>query len=187
MDVLIIFAVVFVLPLVWWIATHNRFVALGQHLRESWANIDVELKRRYDLIPNLVRVVQGYAAHERDVLEKLTRLRAAAAGNHGDIESQSRDEEQMCLALREVFAVTEGYPTLRADADFRALQQQLAETEDRLAAARRFYNGNVRDLNRLREQLPANLVARAAGVGPARYFELSDAAERVVPRVAFAE
>ena len=185
MQPLIIVLVVLVLiPMVWFIATFNRFVALRQHLRESWADIDVELKRRYDLIPNLVQVVQGYAVHERQTLEELARLRATAAANTGAIPSQAADEELMCLGLQHVFVVAENYPALRADRQFLALQQQLAETEDRIAAARRFYNANVRDLNRLREQFPSNLVAGTAKVGPAGYFELSDAAERVVPTLA---
>lgn len=186
MELLIAILAVVLVPAIWFIATFNRFVALRQDLRESWAGIDVELKRRYDLIPMLVNVVQGYATHERTALDELTRLRAAAAANNGAISAQAVDEERMCLGLQRVFAVAEAYPVLRADDQFLALQRQLAETEDRIAAARRFYNGNVRDLNRLREQFPTNLVAGAANVGPASYFELSEAAERVVPRLTFA-
>lgn len=181
---LIAVVVVVLIPLIWLIATYNRFVALRQHLRESWSDIDVELKRRYELIPNLVEVAKGYAAHERSLFESVTQLRNTAAANHGAANAQAADEEKLCLGLRRVFAVAESYPALKADGQFLALQKQLAETEDRIAAARRFFNGNVRDLNRLREQFPTNFVAGLAGVKePASYFELSDAAERVVPRV----
>lgn len=174
-------------PLIWLIATYNRFIALKQHLRESWSDIDVELKRRYELIPNLVEVAKGYAKHERELFERVTQLRNAAVASQGAANAQAADEEKLCLGLRQVFAVAESYPALRADAQFLALQKQLAETEDRIAAARRLYNGNVRDLNRLREQFPTNFVAGMAGASEAAtYFELSDAAERVVPRVQIA-
>lgn len=181
--VLLLLAAFVLIPVIWLIATYNRFVALRQHLRESWSDIDVELKRRYELIPNLVAVAQGYAKHEREVFENVARLRNAAVASTGAPGAQAYDEERLCLGLRQVFMLAEAYPALRADGQFLALQKQLAETEDRIAAARRFYNGNVRDVNRLREQFPTNLVAGMAGIGPASYFELSDAAERVVPRV----
>lgn len=183
MELLIFWVVATLAVLMWLLVVYNRFVALRQHLRESWADIDVELKRRYDLIPNLVAVVQGYVHHERAVFERVASLRAVAVASNGSAGDQARDEERLCLGLREVFAIAEANPVLRADAQFQALQRELAQTEDRIAAARRFFNGNVRDLNRLREQFPTNLVARAVGVAPASYFELSEAAERVVPRV----
>jgi LemA protein len=172
--------------LVWFIATYNRFVNLRQHMRESWSDIDVELKRRYDLIPNLVETVKGYAAHERDVLERVVRLRNQAAANHGPAAEQATDESALALGVKQLFAVAENYPQLKADAHFLALQQELAITEDRLAAARRFYNGNVRELNQLGESFPTNLIAGMFDFERASYFELTSEAERVVPRAAVA-
>lgn len=179
---LAILAVV-LLPLVWWIATHNRFVRLRHAVKESWADIDVELKRRYELIPNLVATVKGYARHEQEVLERLVALRNQAMANHGTAASQAKDENALLTGLRSVFAVAEGYPQLKSDANFRALQEELAMTEDRIAAARRFFNGNVRELRNLREQFPTSLVAGAAGAADVSFFELDDQNERVVPRV----
>ena len=169
--------------LVWTIVTANRFVRLRQHLRESWSDIDVEMKRRYDLVPNLVETVRGYAEHERDVLERVVELRNRAADSTGTPSAQGRDETALLLGLEKVFALAEDYPELRADRHFLELQRQLALTEDRIAAARRFYNGNARTLNVLRESVPTNLVARLMDVEPAEFFELEARAERVVPRV----
>ncbi len=183
---LIVVGVVLLLGLVWFIATHNRLVQLRQHIRESWADIDVELKRRYDLIPNLVETVKGYAAHERTVLEEVTRLRNQAAANNGSAAEQATDETALALGVRQLFAVAENYPQLKADAHFRALQEELANTEDRLAAARRFFNGNVREMNQLCETFPTNLVAGMFGFERSTYFELTSDAERVVPRVELA-
>jgi len=171
------------LILIWALATVNRFVRLRQHLRESWADIDVELKRRYDLIPNLVETVKGYARHEKETLERVIELRNRASRNTGEASSQARDESELMLGLKQVFALAEAYPELKADAHFLDLQRQLALTEDRIAAARRFFNGNARTLNVLRESVPTNLVAQMMSVEAATYFELSDEAERVVPRL----
>jgi LemA protein len=171
------------LPLIWVIATFNRFVRLRQHIKESWADIDVELKRRYELIPNLVETVRGYARHEREVLDRVIQLRNQAAANHGTPASQAADESAMLLGLRQVFAVAEAYPQLKADGNFLMLQKELANTEDRIAAARRFFNGNVRELNALAQSFPTSIVAGMAGVKPETFFELSSEAERVVPRV----
>jgi LemA protein len=177
---------VILLPLIWIIATFNRFVRLRQHIRESWADIDVELKRRYDLIPNLVETVKGYAQHEREVLERVIALRNLAAANHGTAASQATDESAMLLGLRQVFAVAERYPQLKADENFLMLQKELANTEDRIAAARRFFNGNVRELNALASSIPTSVVAKMMNVHPETFFELSSEAERVVPRVQIA-
>jgi len=175
------------LILVWVLATMNRFVRLKQHLRESWADIDVELKRRYDLIPNLVETVKGYARHERETLERVIELRNRAARNTGEASSQGKDESELMLGLKQVFALAEAYPELKADTHFLELQRQLALTEDRIAAARRFFNGNARTLNVLRESVPTNLVAQMMDVEAATYFELSDEAEKVVPRLGLTE
>lgn len=176
-------AIAALLAAVWVVATVNRFVRLRQHLRESWAGIDVELERRYDLIPNLVATVKGYAAHERDVLERVLELRGRALASQGDAASQAVDETRLQLGMKRLFAVAEAYPELKADAHFRELQRQLALTEDRIAAARRFFNGNVRALEVLRRTFPTNLIGSALGVEPGSYFEITDEAERVVPRV----
>ena len=169
--------------LIWLIATYNRFVRLRQHLKESWSDIDVELKRRYELIPNLVATVKGYAAHEKEVLRGVTELRNRAASNRGSAASQAVDESALMLGVRKLFAVAEDYPDLKANANFLALQEQLAETEDRIAAARRFFNGNVRDMNALRESFPSNIVAGMFNFEAGTFFELESSAERVVPRV----
>ncbi len=174
---------VLAVTVIWAVATTNRFVRLRQHMRESWSDIDVELKRRYDLIPNLVRTVQGYAHHEREVLERIVELRNRAASNHGAPDSQARDESELMRGVKSLFAVAEAYPELKANRNFLALQKELALTEDRIAAARRFYNGNARTLNVLRESIPTNLIAALMSVKPAGFFELDDSAERVVPRV----
>jgi LemA protein len=181
--ILLIVGAAVVLVLIWLIAGFNRFVRLRQHIRESWADIDVELKRRYDLIPNLVEAVRGYATHERETLERLVELRNRAAANHGPAASQAADESQMLLGLKRVFAIAEAYPRLKADGGFLALQHELSNTEDRIAASRRFFNGNVRDMNQLCATFPTNLIASAFGFHSETYFELAADAERVVPRV----
>jgi LemA protein len=184
MDGLVVVLVLVVaVPLVWWIVVYNRCVRLRHAVEESWADIDVELKRRYELIPNLVATVKGYAQHEASTLERLVQLRDRAMGNHGTAASQARDENALLLGLRSVFVLAEGYPQLQSDASFRALQEELAITEDRIAAARRFFNGNVRELRNLLEQFPTSIVAAMAGVAAPTFFELDAAAERVVPRV----
>ena len=184
---LIAILVVLAICLIWIVATVNRFVRLRQHLRESWADIDVELKRRYDLIPNLVEAIKGYARHESEVLARVVELRNLAVASQGSAFAQAEDESKFLMGLKQVFAVAEGYPELKADRNFLELQRQLALTEDRLAAARRFYNGNARSLNVLRESIPTNLIANMINVEEASYFELTTEAERVVPRASFDE
>lgn len=170
--------------LIWLIATYNRFVRLRQHIRESWADIDVELKRRYELIPNLVETVKGYAAHERETLERVVQLRNVAQANQGSAESQGRDENALMLGVKRLFALAEAYPSLKADEHYLALQRELALTEDRIAASRRFFNANVREMNQLAQTIPSSLVAGWFGFKPETFFELDDEAERVAPRVA---
>lgn len=174
---------VVLLALIWLIATYNRFIRLRQHIRESWADIDVELKRRHELIPNLVETVKGYARHERDTLEQVIALRNTAAQKHANAASQAVDESALAIGLSRLFALAEAYPDLKANENFLALQQELALTEDRIAAARRFYNANVREMNQLRGMFPTSLIARAFGFHEASFFQLDTAAERVVPRV----
>jgi LemA protein len=174
------------IPVAWVVITYNRFVSLRQHIRESWAGIDVELKRRYDLIPALVETVKGYAQHERGVLERVAELRGKAAGTHISAAEHAADESALMREVGKLLTLVEAYPALKADKHFLELQKELAMTEDRIAAARRFYNGNVRDFARLRATFPSNLVASMLGVEePPSYFELAQDAERVVPRVGF--
>lgn len=181
--ILLVLLSVALLPMIWLIATYNRFQRLRQHIRESWADIDVELKRRYDLIPNLVQTVRGYAQHERDLFERVAELRRVASSPHASAAAQAADESALSLAVGRLFALAEAYPTLKADAQFLALQTELANTEDRLAAARRFFNANVREMNQLCGSVPTNLVASIFGFRPESFFELESQAERVVPRV----
>ncbi|MAE60333.1 MAG: hypothetical protein CMJ49_03140, partial [Planctomycetaceae bacterium] len=143
----VLVAVFVLLPLVWLIATYNGLVRLRQHVRESWSGIDTELRRRYDLIPNLVETVKGYAAHERETLEAVVRARQAAVESRGSPASQAADENVLVDTLGRLFALAEGYPDLKASGNFLELQNELVNTEDRIQAARRFYNANVRDLN----------------------------------------
>jgi LemA protein len=167
----------------WLMAAFNQLVRLRQQVRESWSDVDVELKRRYDLIPNLVETVKAYAAHESIVLEEVVRLRNRAAANNGPVVEQAVDESALDLGMRRLFGLIENYPQLRADNHFLALEDELALTEDRLAAARRFYNGNVRELNQLCDAFPSNLVAGMFDLERGSYFELASEAERTVPRV----
>jgi len=169
--------------LLWYIVIYNRFVALKQHMKESWADVDVELKRRYDLIPNLVSTVKGYAKHERGVFESLAKARAAAQANVGDPARQSGDEQRLVGQLGKLFAVAEAYPDLKADANFLDLQDELSNTEDRIAASRRFYNGNVRELNTLRESFPSSIVASISGFEQGGFFEVEDSSHRESPSV----
>ncbi len=181
--ILIVVGVVVLLPLIYVLAIYNRLVSIRAHMRESWSDVDVELKRRYELIPNLVETVKGYATHERETLERVTALRNQAAANHDDLGSQSRDEQALIEGLRRIFLVVEDYPELKSDRNFRQLQAELANTEDRIAASRRFFNGNVRELNQLVEMFPSNLVAGAFGFSRSEYFQLDDDRQRAVPKV----
>ena len=163
----------------------NRLVRSRQMAREGWSGIDVQLKRRSDLVPNLVASVQGYMAHERDVLTEVTQLRAAARALPADAVGQrAQAESALSLALGRLMAVAEAYPDLKASRNFLELQQQLSDLENDIQMARRYYNGAVRNLNILVESFPSNLVAGPFGFARADYFELNDAAARAVPAVA---
>lgn len=181
--ILLALAVVVVVPVVYVVATYNRIVRLRQHMREAWADVDVELKRRHDLVPNLVETVRGYAAHERELLTRLIELRNKAAADESP-RRLGEDETALQRQLGRVFLLAEAYPELKADRHFLELQKELAMTEDRLAAARRFYNGNVRELNSLVQSFPSNFVASMASATTGDYFEVASDAERVAPRVA---
>jgi LemA protein len=161
--------------------SYNRFVHQRQLIRNAWSNIDTELRRRYDLVPNLVRTVQGYATHERTVLEEVIRARTAAVASHGRADQQAADENLLVGALKHLFAVVEGYPQLKASRGFLELQQELAVTEDRIQAARRLYNGNVRDYNQRVQSIPSNLVANLFGFSEESYFEVDRAVREGPP------
>jgi LemA protein len=170
------------------VVSYNRFVRQRNLVQESWRQVDVELTRRHDLIPNLVETVKGYAAHERTVLEAVTEARtqaqAATTGGAGPA-GQAQAENVLVRSLGGLFAVAENYPTLKADTNFLALQQQLGETEDRIAAGRRFYNGNVRALNTRIEAFPSSIVAGIGHFTKADYFQTDDPAVRAPVTVDF--
>ncbi|MCC4244044.1 LemA family protein [Stappia indica] len=165
---------------------YNDLVRKRQMVREGWSGIDVQLKRRSDLIPNLVEAVKGYATHERAAFEAVTEMRTRAAGiDPADVAGRARAEGMLTQALGKLFAVAEAYPELKASANFRELQSSLESVEDALQLARRYYNGAVRALNVVVESFPSNLVARRFGFTQEEYFEIEDPAERAVPRVSF--
>lgn len=181
----------------WWIAVviavvlaaiayvYNRLVRTTQMANEAWSGIDVQLKRRADLVPSLVDAVKGYAAHERSALERLVALRnEAQALPAGDVAARAQAESALSAALGRLMALAEAYPDLKASANFLDLQRQLATLEDELQMARRYYNGAVRNLNTMVQTFPVNLLAAPFGFHARSYFELTDAADRNTPRVA---
>ncbi len=172
MIVTIILIGALLLPVGWFIVQYNSLIGLRNYIAESWSNVDTELKRRYDLIPNLVATVKGYAAHERAVLERVVELRNRCAANHGPVLEQSRDEGQLVDALKHLFVLVENYPQLKADQNFLRLQTELINTENRIQAARRFYNGNVRDYRNKCESFPSNFVARGFNFPPHEFFSV---------------
>jgi LemA protein len=162
----------------------NRLVRTRQMANEAWSGIDVQLKRRSDLVPNLVEAVKGYAAHERGLLAQVTELRnAARALPQGDVEARAKAEGALSVGLAKLFALAEAYPEVKASSNFLELQRELSRIENDLQMARRYYNGAVRNLNTMVETVPSNLLARAFGFQARDYFELADAAEQVVPPV----
>jgi LemA protein len=180
---LVVLPAIVILALV--VGMYNSLVSGRNHVAESWSGIDTELKRRYDLIPNLVETVKGYATHERQVLEMVIEARTRAVASTGSPASQARDENMLVGALKQLFAVVEGYPNLKANGNFLALQNQLTETEDRIQAARRFYNANVRDYNNRCQMFPTNLLAGMFHFQPAEFFEIDSALQRQAPAVGF--
>ncbi len=168
------------------IVSYNRFVSQRNAIKDAWANIDTELRRRYDLIPNLVETVKGYAAHEREVFENVTKARAAATSATGSPAEQAAAEGPLTAALRQLFAVAENYPDLKANQNFLALQQELSNTEDRLQTARRFYNANVRDYNQRVHQFPSGLIASTFHFKEEEFFEVDEGIrEAGPPQVSF--
>src|SRR5712692_8641357 len=185
MGTWIVIAIV-VLVLLWLVFTYNGLVAARNRTQEAWSEIDVELKRRHDLIPNLVQTVQGYMTHERGTLEAVTNARAGAvsAGATGDPAKIGAAEDMLSQSIRSLFAVSENYPDLKAISAFTNLQEQLTATEDKIEFSRRFYNGNVRDYNIKLQTLPTSLIAGALGFKPFGFFQ-ADEGDRAVPQVSF--
>lgn len=183
MEGLIVLFLVAAIPTIWAVMTYNNFVRVKNHCTEAWSNIDTELKRRYELIPNLVSTVKGYASHERGLLEEIVALRNACAADHGPVKNQAEHERALVQGLNKLLVVVENYPDLKASRNFLELQRELSNTEDRIQAARRFYNGNVRENNNLVESFPSNLIASMGGFRLQDFFEVESAAVREVPVV----
>lgn len=167
----------------WLIFTYNRLIVLRNRTKEAWSDIDVQLKRRYNLIPNLVETVKGYATHERELLEKVTQARTQAMGATG-IKEKGQAENMLSSTLKSLFAVAENYPDLKASTNFLELQRELRDTEDKIQASRRFYNTNVRDFNTKIESFPVNLIASPLKFKKRDFFE-AEGGERAVPQIKF--
>jgi len=171
MSIIYIIVGVLVVVGLWFMLAYNRFITLVNRAKEAWADIDVQLKRRYDLIPNLVNTVKGYATHEKEAFENVTKARAMSIGAQG-IEAKGEAENMLSGALKSLFAVAEAYPELKANQNFLGLQSELSDTENKIQAARRFYNGNVRDLNTAVEVFPNNIIASMFRFAKMEFFEL---------------
>jgi LemA protein len=172
---------------VWLVVTYNGLIKLRNRTDEAWSDIDVQLKRRYDLIPNLIETVKGYAAHEKGVLENVTNARTAAmnAEQSGDPKKVAQAENMLSGTLKTLFAVSENYPDLKASANFVELQRELRDTEDKIQASRRFYNTNVRDFNIKIESFPNNLIVGSFGFKKKEFFELEESEARNPVKVSF--
>ncbi|MCK4520901.1 LemA family protein [Candidatus Parcubacteria bacterium] len=168
----------------WLIITYNGLIKLRTRSKEAWSDIDVQLKRRYNLIPNLVETVKGYATHERELFQKVTEARTQAMGATG-IKEKGQAENMLSDTLKSLFAVAENYPQLRASENFVELQRELRDTEDKIQASRRFYNTNVRDLNIKIQSFPVNLIAKKFGFIKMDFFEIEEAAAREPVKVNF--
>ena len=184
MSTLAIILIIVAVLIIWLISTFNVLVVRRNRVKESWSDIEVQLKRRYDLIPNLVNTVKGYAAHEKDVFEEVTKARAMAIGAKTP-EEHGKAENMLTGALRHLFAVAEAYPQLRASENFRELQMELSDTENKIQAARRFYNSTVMDLNTSIEQFPTNLIAGMFGFKKEEFFDLEEGAAKEPVQIKF--
>ena len=170
MYILIILGVL----VLWVVFMFNRFISLRNRSEEAWADIEVQLKRRYDLIPNLVNTVKGYATHEASTFDNITKARSEAMNSQGPTESHAQAENMLSGALKSLFAVAEAYPDLKANQNFLGLQNELSDTENKIQAARRFYNGNVRDLNTGIQSFPGNVIAGIFRFSKKEFFDLPD-------------
>ena len=184
MNTIQIIIVAAALVSLWAIVLYNRFINLRNRVKEAFADIDVQLKRRYDLIPNLVEVVKGYASHEKGVFEKVTEARTRAMGAQS-VHEKAQAENMLSQTLKSLFAVSENYPDLKASTNFLELQRELRDAEDKIQAARRFYNTVVMALNTGIESFPGNIVARIFGFKLQEFFEIEEAAQRETPQVKF--
>jgi LemA protein len=183
--VLAVIVALVLLVVIWGVISYNGLIRLRNLVQEAWQQIDVELTRRHDLIPNLVETVKGYASHERETLDAVVRARAAATAGTSSVADQARAEGELSQALGRLLAITEAYPDLKANQNFLALQSELTQTEDRIAAGRRFYNANVRELNTKVETVPTNIIAGFTNIGRADYFEAENEQVRSAPQVSF--
>lgn len=183
-EVIIVGPIILV-ALIIYFSLYNSLVAVRNHCEEAWANIDTELKRRHDLIPNLIATVKGYVDHEREVLTEVTELREACMKAPNATVQHAQTEEQLAAALQSLMVRLEAYPELKASGNFRDLQEELINTEDRIQAALRFYNGNVRENNTKVEMIPSSLVASIHSIGKREYFEIKGQDFRKTPQVAF--
>ncbi len=184
MNTLYIIIGIVILFFLWVIVAYNSLVRLINRAKEAWADINVQLKRRYDLIPNLVETVKGYASHEREAFENVTKARALAMGAQ-NIEEKGRAENMLTGALKSIFAIAEAYPQLRAVESFTSLQNELADTENKIQAARRFYNANVRDLNTAIEVFPKNIIANMFKFSKMEFFQLEEGEAREPVKISF--
>ena len=175
---------VLALPIIWFVVTYNRLVRLRNQANNSWSQIDVQLKRRHDLIPNLVETAKGYMKHERETLEAVTRARNIAAGA-GSVADRAKAEGELSGALARLMVVVESYPDLKANQNFLSLQEELTSTENKIGFARQFYNDSVLKCNTKVQSIPANIVAGIGGFKAKEFFELEDKSEREVPKVQF--
>lgn len=182
--VLIIVVAVIVLIALWFILTYNGLIRLRNRTDEAWSDIDVQLKRRYDLIPNLIASVKGYAAHEKETFQKVTEARTMAMGAKTP-EEHGKAENMLTATLKSLFAVAENYPDLKANQNFLQLQDELSDTENKIQASRRFYNGNVRDFNTKLQVFPTNMIGKTLGFKVYEFFEIENEGEREVPKVKF--
>ena len=170
--------------ILWWIATYNRMIVLRNRIENAWSQVDVQLRRRYDLIPNLVKTVQGYAAHERQTFEEVTKARQAGIDAR-TVQDQAMAENLITQALKRLFAVAEAYPQLRATENFQQLQEELSGTESKIAYSRQFYNDTVLSYHNLIQAFPAKIVAGMGGFQKRDYFEIEDEAARGPVQVQF--
>jgi len=181
---LIVIAVIAVILVIWYVSTKNSIIDQRNRVDESWSGIDVQLKRRHDLVPNLVETVKGYATHESGVFEKVTQARADAMKSQ-TVEETAKSESQLNRAMADLRAVAENYPDLKATENFQQLSNNLSELEDEIQASRRIYNSNVQSYNTRIQQVPANFVASRGGFTEKEFFEISDPGERETPSVSF--
>jgi LemA protein len=185
MSILTILLVVLVLVILWLIGTFNSLIKMRNRMREALSDIDVQSKRRFDLIPNAIETVKGYAKHEQGIFENVTKARAAAMGATGSAIEKAGAENQLSQTLKTLFAVSENYPDLKANANFLALQQELSDTENKMMSARRFYNNTVLDLNTKIQTFPSNLVAGMFNFSTEKFFEAASEAEKQPVQVKF--